>query len=648
MAITPLPPAPEPTDSTAQFNSKAFAWVASLEDFVTEANALEVNVDALEASTVSNAATATTKANEASASASASLSSANASAVSATNASNSATAAASSATSAATTYDQFDDRYLGSKSSPPVVDNDGQPLLVGALYFNSVTLNMNVWGGSSWSATYIPVTGYAPLANPNFTGVVTANVINTKFLIAENVLTTGSFTWDSATTSPASITGGQPAPVVTPIHKLMRGCVVKADGSVNYYLSETNWALKADGTSSVLTGADGNVMVEIPKFYFRVLYITTQPSWAISATPSAGLSVHPAFIKDGVEVPYRYFGAYDASLQFSRSVTAVADAGGGDITITTSVQHPLYVGDTVTIAGTTSYNATYTVTARPSTTTFNVTATFVATETGTATGYVSGKNLDSMAANVSTASDKLASVKGTYPLVGLTRATFRTLGSNVGTGWRQLDFALWSATQLLYLVEYQSFYSQAILGAGNTNGSYLASSTVQTDSPHTIAGAGDSIASGSTNVTSGAGVNAKPGTSFMKYRGIENLYGNCWNFADGINVNVTANGNVHVTNNATNWADNVSTNYTLITSSFPTASGYIRDLLPTDGYFLSSNNVGGGSTTYITDYHYAVTGARVVFVGGEANLGAIAGAFGLDSSIASSSARRIFGGRLAR
>ena len=46
MAITPLPPAPEPTDSTAEFNSKAFAFVAALDDFVTETNALAVEVDA--------------------------------------------------------------------------------------------------------------------------------------------------------------------------------------------------------------------------------------------------------------------------------------------------------------------------------------------------------------------------------------------------------------------------------------------------------------------------------------------------------------------------------------------------------------------------------------------------------------------------
>jgi hypothetical protein len=56
-----------------------------------------------------------------------------------------------SANSAATTYDNFDDRYLGAKSTPPTVDNDGNALLTGALYFNSVLAAMYVWTGSVWS-----------------------------------------------------------------------------------------------------------------------------------------------------------------------------------------------------------------------------------------------------------------------------------------------------------------------------------------------------------------------------------------------------------------------------------------------------------------------------------------------------------------
>ena len=54
----------------------------------------------------------------------------------------SATAAAASATAAAASYDSFDDRYLGPKASAPSVDNDGNALGVGAIYWNSVTNQM--------------------------------------------------------------------------------------------------------------------------------------------------------------------------------------------------------------------------------------------------------------------------------------------------------------------------------------------------------------------------------------------------------------------------------------------------------------------------------------------------------------------------
>jgi len=64
----------------------------------------------------------------------------------------SATAAAASAAAAATTYDNFDDRYLGSKSTAPSVDNDGNALLTGAIYWNSVTNAMYAWTGTEWGS----------------------------------------------------------------------------------------------------------------------------------------------------------------------------------------------------------------------------------------------------------------------------------------------------------------------------------------------------------------------------------------------------------------------------------------------------------------------------------------------------------------
>jgi len=406
-------------------------------------------------------------------------------------------------------------------------------------------------------------------------------------LLSDPYSVAAAFTWDRDTSSPAATnTRTLPPAVLENIYNQMRGCVLNADGSVNYYLSPTDWSQKAGGGASDLTGADGNVMVEIPKFYYRQNRSGSLYNWEISHVDLPGFVVHPAFVKDGSEVATRYYGAYDA---------CVLDVS--------------------------------------------------------ASAYISGLNLDDNTSNVdltATTGDQLASVKGVYPMVGLTRDEFRKLAANTGTGWRQVDFTLWSAVQMLYLIESQTFFSQDVLGAGNTNGSYLSSSADQNDSPHTIAGAGDAIGNGSTDTTSGAGVSAKPGTSFMKYRGIENLYGNCWSWVDGININVGSTGNVHITNDVSDFADNTSTNMDLIATALETGSNYIRDLLPSEGTFLASNVTGGSSTTYITDRHFGSGSSnRVARVGGDAFFGSAAGVFCLSARNGSSGADRIIGARLS-
>ena len=68
--------------------------------------------------------------------------------------------AATSAAAAAASYDSFDDRYLGAKSSAPTVDNDGNALITGALYFNSTTNVMNVrTSAGGWTAAGSNVNG---------------------------------------------------------------------------------------------------------------------------------------------------------------------------------------------------------------------------------------------------------------------------------------------------------------------------------------------------------------------------------------------------------------------------------------------------------------------------------------------------------
>ena len=114
------------TAQTAAANSATAAGNSATAAATSETNAAN---SANSAST--SASTATTKASEASTSA-----------TSAENAKNAAEAA----------LDTFDDKFLGSKSSDPTVDNDGNALTDGALYFNTTLNVMKVYdlGNTQW------------------------------------------------------------------------------------------------------------------------------------------------------------------------------------------------------------------------------------------------------------------------------------------------------------------------------------------------------------------------------------------------------------------------------------------------------------------------------------------------------------------
>jgi hypothetical protein len=146
-------------------------------------------IDTLFGSTSSAATSAAAAATSAS---NASTSASNAS-TSAGNASTSATAAAASATSAANTYDAFDDRYLGSKSSAPSVDNDGNALLTGALYWNTATNNLFVWTGSTWTSAAFTSGGFLVNTN-NLSDVSSTSTARTNLGLA---IGTNVQAWDA-------------------------------------------------------------------------------------------------------------------------------------------------------------------------------------------------------------------------------------------------------------------------------------------------------------------------------------------------------------------------------------------------------------------------------------------------------------------
>jgi hypothetical protein len=134
------------TTQAAAATTSATSAAASATAAATSATSAAASVSAV----ATSAASALTSQTAAATSATSAAASQTAAATSASSAATSASSAATSASSAATTYDNFDDRYLGSKSTAPTVDNDGNTLLVGALYWNDVLNNMYVWSGSVW------------------------------------------------------------------------------------------------------------------------------------------------------------------------------------------------------------------------------------------------------------------------------------------------------------------------------------------------------------------------------------------------------------------------------------------------------------------------------------------------------------------
>jgi hypothetical protein len=97
--------------------------------------------------------------------ATAAASSASSASTSASNATSAQSAAEAARDQTLASFDSFDDRYLGAKTSDPAVDNDGNALVAGALYFNSTDGIMKVYTGSVWVAAYVSGTDFLAKAN---------------------------------------------------------------------------------------------------------------------------------------------------------------------------------------------------------------------------------------------------------------------------------------------------------------------------------------------------------------------------------------------------------------------------------------------------------------------------------------------------
>ena len=138
----------------------------------TNAATSETNAATSETNAATSETNAATSATNAATSATAAASSASSASTSASAASSAQTAAESARDATLAAYDNFDDRYLGAKSSAPTVDNDGNALVAGALYFDSTAGAMKVYTGSAWVAAYVSGTDYLPFSGGTMTGDV--------------------------------------------------------------------------------------------------------------------------------------------------------------------------------------------------------------------------------------------------------------------------------------------------------------------------------------------------------------------------------------------------------------------------------------------------------------------------------------------
>lgn len=194
----------ETNAGVSETNAASSATAAS-----TSATAAATSEDVAEASRVvaeAAAATATTKASEASTSETNAATSASTATTKASEAATSATNAATSATESETAktaaeaakdaalaaLDSFDDRYLGAKADAPTVDNDGNALIVGALYFNTGTDKLYIWDGAAWQVTTSGAAAGDLISTNNLSDVTSASASRTNLGLV-TVASTGSY-----------------------------------------------------------------------------------------------------------------------------------------------------------------------------------------------------------------------------------------------------------------------------------------------------------------------------------------------------------------------------------------------------------------------------------------------------------------------
>jgi len=359
-----------------------------------------------------------------------------------------------------------------------------------------------------------------------------------------------------------------------------------------------------DAKGTGLTLTGDYVMVRIPKTYIKFEYSDPYWRWWISPTPATGFSLHPAFYQRG----------HSASPVDQVYVGAYTAGANGGTTTTNGASNTLYA---------TSWSGL-----------------------------------------------KLTSKSGVKNLTGSgssgTMAQFEAAGATIGTGWGLTNFHTLNLLQMLFYIEYASFDSQSKVGLGRTNASNSAAALTGTYLNQVGEGAGTDIQSLlASNGTYGSTTNDYHS---VVWRGIENPWGNIWQFVPGYNTTDTSHRILN--RDGTGTIANVLTagNYEEITDPIPIngttnisgtdagayCHGYVSALARDSGNILGPMFVpgalSGASDTYLTDYLYShqsgISQTGVLLAGGGWYYGAKAGIGCRNSNNGPANVHAFVGGRV--
>ncbi len=201
---------------------------------------------------------------------------------------------------------------------------------------------------------------------------------------------------------------------------------------------------------------------------------------------------------------------------------------------------------------------------------------------------------------------RVHSRSGVLPLTNTTITNFRTYARNLGEEFSQLDYHYF-ILQLLYLVEYADYNVQNKLGLGYTNSSHTA--PIQSGGCDALG-----MHSGSVDGTDNGSV---------LYRGIEDIFGNIWQFVDGINIKdyqtyICYDKNQYESNKFDGCYQPIGYMNSNITQAWTSKLGYDASY-PLVAFPTETK---GNANSYISDAYWIEPGSHIFFVGGsfETNL----------------------------